>query len=114
MGSGHTWPGELQSEQLARAFDRVRNPRDWKAPIHAEIAVADRQIVEEAILWFTATVPRFAPIPGRSDRLLLTAAGYARGPWGETRARAGTAEGQVDRGAPGLSGPGARGCGPWE
>jgi hypothetical protein len=86
MAGGLAWGGGFQLEQLAKAFDRVRHPQDWKAPIQAEIAVADRQVVEEAIIWFTATVPLFAPVPGRSDRLMLTAAGYEGGPWGETLA----------------------------
>lgn len=73
----------LQLNSLAGVFDRVRNGRDWMAPIRAEIAVADREVVEQAILWFTATIPDFAPVPGRPDRVILTAAGYRLGPWGD-------------------------------
>lgn len=29
-------------EQLATAFDRVRDPRDWKAPIEWEIPASER------------------------------------------------------------------------
>jgi len=67
-------------EQLATAFDRVRNPRDWKAPIRAVIPVAERPVVEEAVLWFTDTVPVFAAAPGETDRLVVMAPGYRLGP----------------------------------
>ena len=70
-------------EQLAAAFDRVRNPRDWKAPIRAEIAVAERPVVEQAVYWFTATVPVFLHAPGAATRLLVRAPGYRLGPAGD-------------------------------
>ena len=67
-------------EQLATAFDRVRNPRDWKAPIRAVIPVAERPVVEKAVLWFTDTVPVFAAASGETDRLVVMAPGYRLGP----------------------------------
>ena len=69
-------------EQLASAFDRVRDPQDWKAPIRAVIPVVERPIVEKAVLWFTETEPRFEEIPGESDRLIVVAPGYRLGPAG--------------------------------
>lgn len=69
-------------EQLASAFDRVRDPHDWKAPIRAVIPVVERPIVEKAVLWFTETEPRFEEVPGESDRLLVVAPGYRLGPAG--------------------------------
>jgi len=71
-------------DQLAAAFDRVRNPRDWKAPIQAVIPAAERPVVEKAVSWFTGTEPAFAPAPGRADRLVVTAGGYRQG-WTEAR-----------------------------
>jgi hypothetical protein len=82
MGRYEAWRGGFRLDQLAKAFDRVRNERDWKAPIQAEIAAADRLVVEQAIIWFTRTVPLITPVPERPDRLMVTAAGYERGPWG--------------------------------
>jgi hypothetical protein len=76
----------FELDQLAAAFDRVRNPRDWKAPIRAVIPTEDRGLVEKAVLWFTDTVPTFVPVPGRSDRLTVTAQGYRMG---ETESRNG-------------------------
>jgi hypothetical protein len=81
-------PGDdlpISMERLAGAFDRVRSIRDWQAPICAEIAAEDRAVVEQAVIWFTATVPTFDPVPGAADRLSVKAAGYRRGPWGAPR-----------------------------
>ena len=72
-------------DQLAAAFDRVRNPRDWKAPIRAVIAAGERPVVEQAVLWFTETVPVFEPAPGEAERLMVTAPGYRLGPAGDPR-----------------------------
>lgn len=69
-------------EQLAAAFDRVRNPRDWKAPIRAVIPAEERPVVEKAVLWFTDTAPEFEVDPEAADRLLVRASGYRLGPAG--------------------------------
>jgi hypothetical protein len=69
-------------EQLASAFDRVRDPHDWKAPIRAVIPVVERPVVEKAVRWFTETEPRFEEIPGQADRLIVVAPGYRQGPAG--------------------------------
>jgi len=50
--------------------------------IKAEIAAADRLVVEEAIVWFTRTAPLITPVPDRPGRLMVAAAGYEGGPWG--------------------------------
>lgn len=68
-----------RQEELAAAFDRVRNPRDWKAPIHAVIPATERRLVERAVLWFTDTVPEFVAAPGEMDQLLVRAQGYRLG-----------------------------------
>jgi hypothetical protein len=70
-------------DQLASAFDRVRDPRDWKAPIQSVIPAAERHVVEKAVLWFTDTVPAFEPAPGEADRLVVMAQGYRHGPAGD-------------------------------
>ena len=66
-------------EELAAAFDRVRNGRDWKAPIQAVIPAHERPLVEKAVLWFTDTVPEFLAHPEASDRLVVRAPGYRLG-----------------------------------
>ncbi len=73
-------------DELAGAFDRVRNPRDWKAPIETVIAASERALVEKAVLWFTDTIPVFSPIAGSPDRLAVSALGYRLG---ETETRHG-------------------------
>lgn len=70
-------------EQLATAFDRVRDPRDWKAPIESVIAASERGLVEQAVLMFTNTVPTFAEAEGTRDRLVVRATGYRSGPLGD-------------------------------
>ena len=69
-------------DQLAAAFDRVRDPRDWKAPILAVIPAEERPLVEKAVRWFTETAPEFDPAPGATDYLVVRAAGYRLGPSG--------------------------------
>ncbi len=69
--------------QLTEAFDRVRDPGDWKGPIFAEIPVSERRVVQKAIYWFTATVPVFAAVPRNPERLIVTATGYRLGPAGQ-------------------------------
>jgi hypothetical protein len=71
-------------EQLAAAFDRVRNARDWKAPIRSVIPAEERHVVEQAVLWFTDTAPTFEAAPGETDRLVITAPGYRLGSAGES------------------------------
>jgi hypothetical protein len=68
-----------RQEQLAAAFDRVRDPRDWKAPIEAVIPEGDRVLVEHAVHWFTDTIPMFTALPGASGRLEVRARGYRLG-----------------------------------
>jgi hypothetical protein len=63
-------------DQLASAFDRVMNPRDWKAPIRSVIPAEERQVVEKAVLWFTRARPDFIELPGKPARLVVTAPGY--------------------------------------
>ena len=65
--------------QLAAAFDRVMNPRDWKAPIRSVIPEAERDVVDQAVRWFTNTDPVFEPAPGRPDCLVVVALGYQLG-----------------------------------
>lgn len=82
-------------EQLASAFDRVRDPRDWKAPIRAVILASDRSLVEKAVLWFTNTVPTFTAAESGRDRLVVRAVGYRGGPVGDARGEIRIVEGAV-------------------
>ena len=66
-------------EQLAAAFDRVMNPRDWKAPIRSVIPETERSVVDQAVRWFTDTTPAFEPAPGQPDYLVVVSQGYRLG-----------------------------------
>ncbi|MDZ4674791.1 MAG: hypothetical protein SGI84_10065 [Gemmatimonadota bacterium] len=69
-------------QHLADAFDRVRDPRDWMAPIVAEVDRSDQSLVEQAVLWFTDSAPSFEPVPGQPDRVSVSAPGFRLGPTG--------------------------------
>lgn len=69
----------FRQDQLAAAFDRVRDPRDWQGPIEAEIPVGERLVVEKAVEWFTDTSPIFLVLPEASGRLMVRARGYRLG-----------------------------------
>ena len=73
------WAPGYRMEQLAAAFDRVMNPRDWKAPIRSVIPEAERDLVGQAVRWFTNTDPVFEPAPGQPDCLVVVALGYQLG-----------------------------------
>lgn len=94
--------------QLAQAFDRVRNPRDWKAPVLAVIPATERPAVEHAIRWFTNTMPMFEPAAGQDDRLVVTAPGYELGlPYDSNRviaAESRECQQQAEQPGPGPSG----------
>jgi hypothetical protein len=68
--------------KLTEAFARVCDRADWKGPIFAQIPATERRVVQQAIYWFTATVPVFAAIPRDADHLIVTATGYRLGPAG--------------------------------
>ena len=73
---------QFRLDEVAAAFDRVRNHRDWKAPIRAVIHASDRDIVAAAISWFTGTTAQFHVHPQQPDRLLVEAPGQRLGPRG--------------------------------
>ncbi len=77
------WTISAKQVRLVRAFDLVRNPRDWQAPIQAVIPAAERRLVQKAVIVFTGTWPRFAEVPGDPDSLVVTAPGYRVGRGGE-------------------------------
>jgi len=93
-------------EELAAAFDRVRNARDWKAPIQAVIPAQERALVEKAVLWFTDTVPEFLAHPEASDRLVVRAAGYRLGGAETRNGHLRSPAGQADAGGRHAAGTG--------
>ena len=70
-----------REKEMKRAFDLVKNPIDWKAPIHAVIEEDERYTVSSAIIFYTATVPVFEDIG--EGKLQVIADGYRNGPAGD-------------------------------
>lgn len=83
MSTNHTYDARRATgyhfDQLASAFDRVRDDQDWQAPILAVIPASQRPLVERAVLWFTHTPPSFEAVDGSADRLVVRAAGFRHG-----------------------------------
>ncbi len=74
-----TWDIGIRNERfhirsLREAFSWVQDRTNWKLPVHAIIEPKDRLVVEEAIVFFTGSVPRFTELPG--GQLYVQAAGY--------------------------------------
>ena len=63
-------------DELKAAFERVCDPRDWRAPIRAVIPAVERLLVEKAVRWYAETEPRFEPVPGDGQLLMVVAPGY--------------------------------------
>ncbi len=70
--------GWYTREQLEAAFNKVKNPNHWKNPIDAYCHRDEVELVREAVIFFTATVPSFwsvaRPRSGTSPRLGTTSA----------------------------------------
>lgn len=67
------------------AFDRVKNKKDWKAPINIVIPTpTDREIADiaEAISHYTSTEAAFEPGP-KPGTIRVRAVGYRMGPAGD-------------------------------
>lgn len=52
-----------QIEAMDKAFDRVKNPDNWKMPIDTVISLTEdeKKFLEEAIIFYTGSVPVFIP-----------------------------------------------------
>ena len=66
--------------QLDAAFKMVANPMDWKAEIVSAILPEDKDIVEAAIEFYTATKACFRM--SGIGVLIVTSEGYRNGPAG--------------------------------
>lgn len=62
---------------LTVAFKKVEPPANWKMPIAAVIqepSELEREMIAEAVVFFTGSVPKFSPVAG--GKCLVQAAGY--------------------------------------
>ena len=71
-----------EHDVLDAAFKKVQNAKHWKDPIDAFIDEGDRDVVREAITYFTGTTAEFAPVTG-TNQLRVRAIGYRMGPCGD-------------------------------
>ena len=69
----------FSQDQLKSAFEIIENPEDWRAEINALIDPKLEDVVTQAIIHFTATVPG---IKKEGDKLRVTSVGYRMGPAG--------------------------------
>lgn len=75
---------DLEQNTLRKAFDRVANSNDWRAPIDAVVVVlddAELEDIRDAVEFFTATQATITLVDGRTYR--VQADGYRRGPAGD-------------------------------
>ena len=71
--------------RLEAAFNMVADPNDWRAPIDAYVPKdTDLVLLEEAIVFYTATTPTFTVALGKDQvmRIRVRADGYRAGPAG--------------------------------
>ena len=62
-------------KQLHEAFDKVCDKSNWKNPIKGLCKPEDQDVVTEAIIYFTGSVPEFRKVKS-TGMLRVTAAGY--------------------------------------
>jgi hypothetical protein len=73
----------FRHDELEHAFAAVTDPRDWKGTISSQIPVAEREVVEHAVFWYTGTHPVFTAAPDHPEWLIVTALGHRLGPAGD-------------------------------
>jgi hypothetical protein len=69
-------------KQLKDAFDKVCDPKDWKAPIYARVMRKNIDVTLAAIAFFTGTSGGVRDIAGRPD-VYIESEGYRKGPAGD-------------------------------
>jgi hypothetical protein len=78
---------DVEQAELTAAFDLVEPSTHWKDPIDAVVpATADLELIQEAVIHFTATTPTFTRCPSGDPtdcRIRVQADGYRAGPAGD-------------------------------
>lgn len=80
-------------EELKEAFDKVKAKTHWKDPIKSWCLAKDKDVIYEAVIYYTATVPEFSSFRTLNKRwrgfnvgdeiCFVTADGYRLGPAGD-------------------------------
>jgi len=74
---------EWVEARMKDAFDRVKHPTDWRAPIDAivlEANASERRLIEDAVAYYTGTPALIEHVNGAAYRVRAT--GYRMGPCG--------------------------------
>jgi hypothetical protein len=71
---------DTHQRKLNDAFDKVHNPKDWRAPIRAVVKKKDLATAIEAIEYFTAT--QVTVKPAGKNIFRVSSVGYRMGPAG--------------------------------
>ena len=69
-------------KQIERAFNTVKDPNDWKAPISVWVPGEFVDIIVRAVQFYTATTPN-AQFDNATCRWLIQSPGYRMGPAGD-------------------------------
>ena len=59
-----------------RLFDSVKNRQNWKLAVHGMVLLEQKEAMEQAIIFFTGSVPTFAPSKEVEGLLWVYAEGY--------------------------------------
>jgi hypothetical protein len=66
--------GKFTRGELKEAFNKVANKENWKLPIDAIIHESEMEIVEEAVIFFTGSIPSLFDAP--EDKVRVVSKGY--------------------------------------
>lgn len=75
--------GYYTETQLRAAIDKVTNPNDWRGKIDAVVHLDEVHLVNEAVIFFTATKPTFETVEGDEVAIRVQSIGYRLGPAGD-------------------------------
>jgi len=67
-------------EEIEKAFDKVKNPEDWRTEIDAEVSADEVELVIVAIEYYTATEVGTKKLDNGNVRVVSV--GYRMGPAG--------------------------------
>lgn len=68
-------------QAIEQAFNAVKDPRDWKAPISTTVPKESKDLVVAAIEFYTATIPVVAEMI--NGHFAISSEGYRNGPAGD-------------------------------
>ena len=74
---------QVEHDRLLGVFNEIKNPDDWRAPIHLdEVPAKDVGKIIDAISFFTGTESTVKPHPRNVGMYIVDSVGYRNGPCG--------------------------------